>query len=108
MKRMSASDAKNRWGDLIRTVTDEGETVVVESRREPLVVVISPSEYDEFQALRRAKLLRDVRESFNRIQETQREMTRNLSDDDADALIEEVMAEDRSRHSRFPSGTAPS
>lgn len=107
-KRMSATDAKNHWGDLVETVSGQGEIVIVENRREPMLVVISPSDFEEFQALRRAKRLQEARESLNRIQEIQREMTRGLSDDEADALIEEVMAEDRDRHSRFPSARARS
>jgi prevent-host-death family protein len=108
MQRMSASDAKNHWGDLVKTVLDQGETVVVESRREPLVVVISPADYDELQALRRAQLLREVRASLNRIQEAQLEMTRDLSDEAADALIEQIMAEDQMNHSRFRNATTSS
>jgi prevent-host-death family protein len=108
MQRMSASDAKNRWGDLVKTVVDQGETVVVESRREPLLVVISPADYEELQALRRANLLREVRESLNRIQDAQLEVTRDLSEEAADALIEEIMAEDQRNHSRFMNTTTPS
>ena len=86
MQRMSASDAKNRWGDLVKTVVDQGDTVIVESRREPLVVVISPADYDEFQALRRAQLLREVRASLHRIERIQEGRNDDLSDEE----IEEI------------------
>ena len=95
MQRMSASDAKNRWGDLVKTVVDQGESVVVESRREPLLVVISPADYDELQAFRRAKRLQDAKEALQRVKEMQRELTKNLSEAEADAIIERIMEEDR-------------
>ncbi len=86
MQRMSASDAKNRWGDLVKTVVDQGDTVIVESRREPLVVVISPAAYDEFQTLRRAQLLREVRASLQEIERIQA----GRNDDISDEEIEEI------------------
>lgn len=95
MQRMSASEAKNHWGELVKTVVDQGEAVVVESRREPLVVVISPADYDELQALRRAKRLQEAREALQRIREMQWELTKDLSDAEADAIIDRVMEEDR-------------
>ena len=101
MKRMSATEAKNHWGDLVKTVTEDGEPVVIENRREPVLIAISPADFAELESLRRAQLLREVRASLNRIQEEQLEVTRDLSDEAADALIEEIMAEDQRNHSRF-------
>jgi prevent-host-death family protein len=94
MQRMSASDVKNHWGDLVRAIAD-GERVVVESRREPILVAISPADYEEFQALQKAKRLQEAREALQRIQERQWELTKHLSDAEADAIIERVMEEDR-------------
>jgi prevent-host-death family protein len=94
MQRMSASDVKNHWGDLVRAVAD-GERVVVESRREPILVAISPADYEEFQALQKAKRLQEAREALERIQERQWELTKDLSEAEADAIIERVMEEDR-------------
>ena len=94
MQRMSASDVKNHWGDLVRAVAD-GERVVVESHREPILVAISPADFEEFQALQKAKRLQEARETLQRIQERQWELTKDLSDAEADAIIERVMAEDR-------------
>ena len=94
-KRMTATDAKNRWGDLIKAVVDQGEPVIGENRREPVVVVISPSEFEEFQALRKEEWLREARATLHHIQEIQRKRTQNLSDAEADALIERLMEEDR-------------
>jgi prevent-host-death family protein len=81
---------------------------VMANEPEPVLVAISPADYEELQALRRAKLLREVRESLNRIQEAQLEVTRDLSEEAADALIEEIMAEDQRNHSRFMNTTTPS
>lgn len=95
MKRMSASDVKNHWGDFVRAVAEEGESVIVENRRDPILVAISPADYDELQALRRAQLLREARETFREIQEMQWERTKDLSEAEADAIIERLMEEDR-------------
>lgn len=108
MKRMSASDAKNHWGELTKAVVGAGETVVVENRREPMLVVIPPTDFEEYQTLRREKILREVRESLIRIQDVQLELTRGLSEEDADALIDQVMAEDRADRNRAMSASPSS
>lgn len=94
-RRMSATDAKNRWGELVETVSALGESVIVENRREPMLVVISPADFDEFQALRREKRLREFRERLQQIADVQARLNADLSEEEAEALVQRALAEDR-------------
>lgn len=46
-KTVSASEAKNRLGAIIRWVVQNEDEVIVESRGEPKVVVVPFSEYEK-------------------------------------------------------------
>jgi prevent-host-death family protein len=94
-KRMSASDAKNRWGELVDTVVSQGESVIVENRREPMLVVISPSDFDEFQSLRKEQRLREFRERLEQIVEVQAQLNADLTEEEAEALVQRALEEDR-------------
>jgi len=98
-KRMSATDAKNRWGELVDTVVSQGESVIVENRREPMLVVISPSDFDEFQALRKEQRLREFRERLEQIIEVQSKLNADLTEEEAEALVQRALAEDRDERS---------
>lgn len=52
VKTMSANEAKQNWGALMRAARKEDGAVVVESHGKPQVVVIS---YGDFEAFRRFK-----------------------------------------------------
>jgi len=54
-RRMTATEARVHFGEVLRVVADDGETVVVERDGKPRVVVISIDEY------RRLTQDRDVR-----------------------------------------------
>lgn len=102
MKRMSATDAKNRWGDLVRSITEDGDPVVIENRREPVFIAISPADFEEFQAYKKEMRLQRFRKALQRIQEEQLKLTADLTEEEAEALIQRAMAEDREdRHQRL-------
>lgn len=94
-KRMSATDAKNRWGDLVRSIAQDGEPVIVENRREPVLIAISPADFDALQAYKKEMRLRQFRESLQRIQDAQAGLTSDLTEDEAEALVQQAMEEDR-------------
>lgn len=97
-----------RTRGFIEVDMETGAPAAIANQSESVLVAISPADYEELQVLRRAKLLREVRKSLNRIQEAQLEMTRDLSDEAADALIEEIMADDQRNHSRFTNAATAS
>lgn len=86
MKRMSASDVKNHWGVFVKAVVEGDEDVVVENRREPLFVAISPESYERFRALSRDEKLRQAKARLKEIQRLQADRNNDLSD----AEIEEL------------------
>lgn len=94
-KRMSATDAKNRWGELVAAVTEQGESVIVENRREPVLVAISIADFDEFQALRKEQKLREFRQQLQRIAEAQTRLNADLTEEEAEALVQRALSEDR-------------
>ncbi len=51
-KTVSASEAKNRFGSLLRQVADQGEEVIVERQGKPRAVILSFAEYERIQARR--------------------------------------------------------
>jgi prevent-host-death family protein len=50
-RTISATDARVRFGKLLRDVAEKGETVVVERSGRPQVVVLPVSEYSRLQKL---------------------------------------------------------
>ncbi len=95
MKRMSASDVKNHWGNFVRTVVEDGEPVVVENRREPILIAISPADFEELEALRKEKRLQEMRATLRQIEERQAELNRDLTAEQADELVQRYIAEVR-------------
>jgi prevent-host-death family protein len=51
MKKITATDARVRFGKMLRQVAEEGETVLVERGGQPQVVVMSLGEYDRLSSL---------------------------------------------------------
>lgn len=95
MKRMSASDVQNHWGEFVRSVTEEGQSVVVENRREPIFVAISPREFARFQALLREQRLQHARNALQEIERLQQGRNDDLSEDEIEAIGNEAAREIR-------------
>jgi prevent-host-death family protein len=95
MKRMSATEAKNHWGDLVRAITEDGEPVVIENRKEPVLIAISPADFEDFQAYKRELRLQRFREQLQKIKEVQSKLTADLTEEEAEALVQRALAEDR-------------
>ena len=100
MKRMSATDAKNHWGDLVKSVAEQGEIVIVENRRSPILVAISPADFEELQVLRKDRRLREIRERLQRIEEAQWKLNSDLTEQEAEALVQRALEKDRQERSR--------
>jgi prevent-host-death family protein len=92
-RRVSATEAKNRLGELLRVVSHEGETVVVENRREPTAVIVSFADYQELQTLREAKRRQDAVAELRQIAERQAERNKDLTEEEAQELVERAVAD---------------
>ena len=58
-RTISSNEAKQRWGAMMKAVS-EGEDVIVESHGKPKAVVISPDGYAEYRALREKQRREDA------------------------------------------------
>ncbi len=95
MKRMSASDVQNHWGEFVRLLTEDGQTVVVENRREPVFVAISPEDFERFQSLVKEQRLQRAREALQEIERLQQGRNADLTDDEVVAIGNETAREIR-------------
>lgn len=94
-RKISATEAKNRLGAYLKMATEDGDAVIVENRREPSAVIIS---FEAYQRLRAAQTMLDRQRrlaELDRIAELQAERNSDLTEETADALIQQYLAEDR-------------
>ncbi len=55
VKTMSANEAKQNWGALMRAAREDDGVVVIESHGKPQVMVVSYDEFEEFRAFKEAQ-----------------------------------------------------
>ncbi len=68
MKRVvSATEARIRFGELIRRVVEEQEPVLVERGGKPYVVILSVEEYERLKAIRSKETWRETVEEILRL-----------------------------------------
>ena len=68
MKRVvSATEARIRFGELIRRVVEEQEPVLVERGGKPYVVLLSVEEYERLKAMQRKETWREAVEEILRL-----------------------------------------
>jgi prevent-host-death family protein len=60
-RRISAKQARDNFSDLLGSVHYGGQPVIVEKKGRPFAVVISPEDFENLQALAKARLLETVR-----------------------------------------------
>lgn len=81
-RHMSAKEARDNFSDLIGSVYYSDEPVVVEKKGRPFAVVISPREYERYQAW--------AKEQFFGLVDT---IQARAPDVDEEALLAEITAE---------------
>lgn len=93
-RTVSATEAKNRFGAVVKSAREDAEAVVVENHGQPYVVLVSPTEYERLQAsdneLRRRKRL----ERLEEIMRVQAELNKDLTPEAAEALVQRSIEED--------------
>ena len=67
MEKISATEARIRFGELIRRVVEGGETIIVEKGGKPSVVVVSIDEYTRLKEAYKHKKWRDNLEKLREI-----------------------------------------
>ena len=67
MEKISATEARIRFGELIRRVAEKGEAIIVEKGGKPSVVVISIDEYTRLKESYKHKKWKDDLEKLRKI-----------------------------------------
>jgi prevent-host-death family protein len=93
IKTVSATEAKAKLSDLMKSAVKSGDSVIIQSRGYPQVVIVPYTEYEELQRLKeRARRA----EAIMRLQEIARDTqmrNEDMTPDDAEALAEEISRE---------------
>lgn len=66
MRSMAAGDAKNRFGELLDSA--QREPISIEKHGRPVAVVVSAEEYKELEALKLARLRREIQKGLKDIE----------------------------------------
>ena len=82
-KSVAANEAKNRFGALLRYVSEQGDEVIVESHGKPRAVIVSVAAYEEAQALREMKRRQDALAELRALRAEVRSQNEDLTEDEA-------------------------
>lgn len=82
-KTVTSSEAKSRFGELVKWTTENQDKVIVKLYGEPTAVIISYTEYEEVEKLRKREQKRKVLEALDALREEVRRQNPDLSDEEA-------------------------
>lgn len=97
MKTVSATEAKNRLGALISEVAGGCGAVMIEHHGRPHVVVVSVEEWAEISEMKEKAVRQEAWDEIKRLAAEARERNANLSEDEADAIVDELVDEAKRR-----------
>ncbi|HEX5506623.1 MAG TPA: type II toxin-antitoxin system Phd/YefM family antitoxin, partial [Thermomicrobiales bacterium] len=89
-KTVSASEAKNSLGALIRWVRESGDAVIVENHGQPRVVILSAEEYADYEALKEQRRRQEALATMHRLQAAVSARNRDLTPEQADELADRI------------------
>lgn len=92
-KTVSVSEAKNQLSAVMDWAVENDEGVIVESRGEPKVAILSYAEYQEFLALREQARRREVFRQLEELAQTIRARNADLTPEDAEEIADEISRE---------------
>ena len=95
-RTVSSSEAKSRFGELVKWTTENGEQVIVKLYGEPAAVLMSYREYEEVEKLRKREQKRKALEALDALRAEARRQNPNLGAEEAYRLAgfsEEVTQE---------------
>jgi prevent-host-death family protein len=82
-KQVTSSEAKSRFGELLKWTTENQDQVIVRLYGEPTAVIISYAEYEELEKLRKREQKRKVLEALDQLRAEVRQQNPDLSDEEA-------------------------
>ena len=90
LKTVSVTEAKNQLSAVLDWVVENGNEVVIESRGEPKVAILSYAEYQEFLAFREQARRREALRQLEALAEQIWAKTDDLSVEEVEQLAEEI------------------
>jgi prevent-host-death family protein len=94
-RTVTATEAKNRLGALLRAVSEEGETIIIENRRERAAILVSVADYEELQELRKEQKRQQAIEAIRQIAARQAALNSDLGEEEADELVQRAIQDIR-------------
>jgi prevent-host-death family protein len=94
-RTISSNQAKQRWGAVISSVSEQGDEVIVESHGKPKVAVISYEEFERFNELRKKQQREELMERLRVLEAKQLARNNELTDEQVEVLA------DRAAHEAF-------
>lgn len=89
-RTISVSEAKNQLSAVLDWAVENGDGVVIESRGEPKVAILSYAEYQEFLTLREQARRKEAFRRLEELAETIRARNADLTPDEAEELADEI------------------
>ena len=82
-RSVSANEAKNRFGSLMRYVSDQGDEVIIESHGKPKAVMVSVASFEELERLRDQQRRRDALAELRALRAEVRAQNEDLTEEEA-------------------------
>ena len=82
-KTVTSSEAKSRFGELVKWTTENQDKVIVKLYGEPAAVIMSFREYEEVEKLRKREQKRKVLEALDALRAEARQQNPELSAEEA-------------------------
>lgn len=92
-KTISVSEAKNQLSAVLDWAVENGDEVVIESRGEPKVAILSYAEYQEFLAFKEQARRKEALRQLEELAERMWARNADLSDEEVEELAEEISQE---------------
>lgn len=92
-KTVSVSEAKNQLSAVMEWAVENGDEVVIASRGEPKVAILSFAEYQEFLALREQARRREALRQLAELAERMQALNADMSAEEVEQLADEITRE---------------
>lgn len=94
-RTVSATEAKNRFGAIVKSAREDVDVVFVENHGEPYAIILSPSEFQRLQDADKELRKRMRLERLEEIMRAQAERNKDLTPEEADELAIRAVREYR-------------
>lgn len=101
-RTVSATEAKNRFGAVVKSAREADDVVLVENHGEPYVFMVPPTEFKRLQDADKELQRRNRLERLEEIMRRQAERNKDLSPEEADEIAVRAVREYRASQRQHP------